>query len=88
MILVATVILLACALWRDAPWGAIACMLAGLAVQVMLVLRLARATVGGVGGHAEWVRERAVRPRVMRDPAWLAGAALVLAGLMWWLSAA
>jgi hypothetical protein len=85
MILLATLALLAWALWQGAPLGAVACLLAGLVIEVALVLRLARASTGGVGGHAEWVRERAVRPRLLQSPAWLAAMMLVVAGVGLWI---
>ena len=52
----------------------------GVGIHVVLLLRLVRATAGGVGGHAEWVRDVSLRPRLRRSPAWLVGAALVAVG--------
>ena len=54
----------------------------GVVLQLVLVARLARATVGGVGGHAEWVRDVSRRPRLRSDPLWLAATGLVVAGLL------
>ncbi|HXJ34682.1 MAG TPA: hypothetical protein VMS22_11680 [Candidatus Eisenbacteria bacterium] len=82
MIVAVTLALLVWAVWRGAPWVALACMAAGLAIHMALLVRLVRASVGGVGGHAEWVRDSSVRPRLQRDPGWLVGTALVLAGLV------
>jgi hypothetical protein len=59
------------------------CLLAaGLIVQVVLTVRLVRTTLGGVGGHAEWVRAMSVRPRLDRTPAWGVGIALAAAGVL------
>ena len=41
-----------------------------------------RSTLGGVGGHAEWVRAMSVRPRLDRTPAWGLGLALAAAGVL------
>ena len=81
MVLLVTVILLAVAAWRGAPTLALVLMAAGLAVHLGLVLGLARASLGGVGGHAEWVRAVSTRPRLGRSPGWLVGTLLVVAGL-------
>jgi len=67
--------------WRDAPPAAAALVAAGWLLHLATTLRLVRATVGGAGGHAEWVRARAVRPRLRRSPAWPLGWALMLAGV-------
>ena len=48
--------------------------------DVVLTLRLMRATAGGVGGHAEWVRDVSTRPRMRQSPAWLVGSVLVALG--------
>jgi hypothetical protein len=85
MILLATVTLLGWALWQGAPVVVVACLLAALGIELIIVLRLARISTGGVGGHAEWIRERAVRPRLARSPAWLAATALVVAGVLLWI---
>jgi len=52
----------------------------GVGIHVVLLLRILRATTGGVGGHAEWVRDVSQRPRIERSPAWLIGSALVALG--------
>jgi hypothetical protein len=81
MLPLATLALIAWTLWRGgSPLGA-ALMAAGLLVHLALGLRLARTTLGGVGGHAEWLRDTSTRPRLRRSPGWLAGLALILAGL-------
>jgi hypothetical protein len=77
----ATLALIAWTAWRGGPALAIALMAAGFLVHLALGLRMMRASMGGVGGHAEWVRESSTRPRLARSPAWLAGLVLVLAGL-------
>ncbi len=81
MMLLATLGLIAWALWRGAAGLAVGLMLAGFLVHLALALRLVRTLEGGVGGHAEWLRDTSVRPRVRRSPAWLVGLALILAGL-------
>lgn len=85
MLLLATAALLGWALWQGAPIGAVACLFAGLAIQIVLVLRLARLSTGGVGGHAEWVRDRSARPRLARSPGWLAATILVGCGVVLWM---
>jgi hypothetical protein len=67
-------------LWRDGNPIGIALLAAGVLIHVVLTLRLVRATAGGVGGHAEWVRDVSTRPRMRASPAWLVGAALVAIG--------
>jgi len=78
---VATLGLIVYSLWRGAPRTAIALMAAGLLVHLVLIVRLARASMGGVGAHAEWVRDVATRRRLRESPAWLAGLLLVVAGI-------
>lgn len=67
--------------WRGAGVIALALLAAGFLVTFVLSLRVLRASVGGVGGHAEWVRDVSVRPRLGRSPGWAAGVALVAAGI-------
>ena len=62
------------------PLLGLALLAAGVLIQVVLALRVMRATQAGVGGHAEWVRDVSVRPRLQRNPAWLLGSALVAIG--------
>ena len=81
MLQVATVALIAYHVWRGGVTLGVALMATGLAVHLTLALRLARATMGGVGGHAEWVRDVSTRPRLRRSPAWFVGLALIVAGL-------
>ena len=81
MLQTATLLLIAYALWCGAPALGVALLVAGFLVQLALTLRLLRASLGGVGGHAEWVREVSTRPRLARSPAWLLALALVLSGL-------
>jgi hypothetical protein len=81
VIVVASAVLLVVAWARGGGALGLGLMAVGLAVQLALVARLARASVGGVGGHAEWVRDASTRPRLARSPVWLLGAGLVLAGL-------
>jgi hypothetical protein len=76
-----TLALIAWTAWRGGSALGIGLMAAGLLVHVALGVRMMRASMGGVGGHAEWVRESSTRPRLARSPAWLAGLVLVLAGL-------
>jgi hypothetical protein len=83
--LLASIGVLAWLAWRGASVVALGLVAGGVAVQAALALRLVRATTGGVGGHAEWVRETSGRPRIRRHPAWAVGAALVLAGLVLFL---
>jgi len=80
MLPVATLGLLAYAVWRGAGVAGIALMTVGLLVQLALTVRLVRASAGGVGGHAEWVRDASIRPRLRRNPAWLVAIGLVLVG--------
>ena len=80
MLPVAGFLLLLYCVWRGGHPVGIALLGAGVGIHVVLLLRLMRATAGGVGGHAEWVRDVSVRPRMRRSPAWLVGAALVALG--------
>jgi hypothetical protein len=73
-------LLLLYCLWRGGNPIGLALLAAGVLIHVVLTLRLARATSGGVGGHAEWVRDVSTRPRMQASPAWLIGAALVALG--------
>jgi hypothetical protein len=82
MLLLATMAAIAWCVWRGASLPGIALMSAGLLVHLALTLRLVRASTGGVGGHAEWVRERSARPRLERSPAWVVGLVLILLGLL------
>jgi hypothetical protein len=80
MMLLLPLALLAYFAWRGGHPLGILLIVAGLAVEVYLSLRLARASVGGVGAHAEWVRDVSRRPRLRESPAWLWATAIVLAG--------
>lgn len=80
MLLLVTVALLGWALWRGAPGLGVGLVAAGLVVQLAQIVRLARVSAGGVGGHAEWVREGSTRRRLRESPVWLLGAGLVAAG--------
>lgn len=82
MTLVLGPMLLAWSWWRDAPAAALILIAAGWLLHLRTALRLVRATSGGAGGHAEWVRERSVRPRIRRSPAWAWGWALIAAGAL------
>lgn len=82
MLLLLPLILLGFFAWRGGHALGIIMICAGLVIELVLAMRLLRASVGGVGGHAEWVREVARRPRIDRDPAWLAATMLVLAGAL------
>lgn len=87
MVPVVTLVLIAWLMWRGAPLaGGVGLMVLGLGVHLVLMLRFAGATAGGVGGHAEWVRETSTRPRLARHPAWLVGLGLIGAGLGWALA--
>lgn len=61
------------------PLG-LALIAAGLVVEVFLVLRIMTASTGGVGGHAEWVRDVSERPRLRRHPLWFWATGLVVVG--------
>jgi hypothetical protein len=80
MLPVAGFVLLLYCLWRGGNPVGIVLLASGVVVHVVLMLRLVKATAGGVGGHAEWVRDVSLRPRMRRSPAWLIGSALVLLG--------
>ncbi len=72
-------LLVYCVLRGGNPLGLVL-LAAGVLMHVVLALRMARASTGGVGGHAEWVRDVSSRPRLERSPAWMVGAALVAVG--------
>ena len=82
MLPIFTLIALVWAMVAGARPLALGLLAAGLIVQVVLTLRLMRSTLGGVGGHAEWVRAMSVRPRLDRTPAWALGVALAAAGVL------
>jgi len=81
VLLLATLAAIAWCLWRGASLPGIALMGAGLLIHLALTLRLVRASTGGVGGHAEWVRDVSLRPRLGRSSAWAVGLALLAAGI-------
>jgi len=81
MLLSTSLLALAWLVWRGAGGVAVALAAGGVMVQLALALRLVQATAGGVGGHAEWVRDVSRRPRLARSPGWAIGAALVAAGV-------
>lgn len=80
MLPVAGFLLLLYCVWRGGHPVGVALLGLGVGIHVVLLLRLLRATAGGVGGHAEWVRDVSLRPRLRRSPAWLVGSALVALG--------
>lgn len=80
MLLLLPIILLAYFGWHGGNPVGIGMIVIGLVTEIVLVLRMVRATVGGVGGHAEWVRDVSGRPRLERDPKWLWATALVVLG--------
>jgi len=80
MLPVAGFALLLYCVWRGGNPLGLALLGIGVGIHVVLMLRLAHATAGGVGGHAEWVRDVSTRPRMRRSPAWLVGFALVALG--------
>jgi hypothetical protein len=77
--LVALVLLLLFA-WSGAGPFALGFLAAGFVWTVVLSVRTLKASVGGVGGHAEWVRDVSTRPRLSRSPAWGAAVALIATG--------
>ena len=80
MLLLLPIALLVYFAWQGGNPLGIALIVAGLVLEVVLALRMVRATVGGVGGHAEWVRDVSGRPRLERDPKWLWATGLVVLG--------
>lgn len=80
MLPLAGFLLLLYCLWRGGHPIGVALLAAGVVIHLVLTLRLVKATSGGVGGHAEWVRDVETRPRMRTSPAWLLGSALVALG--------
>lgn len=80
MLPVAGFALLLYCVWRGGNPIGIALLGLGVGIHVVLLLRLMRATAGGVGGHAEWLRDVSQRPRMRRSPAWLIGSLLSALG--------
>ena len=80
MLLLLSLAALAYGLWSGGRSVGLLLMALGVIVQLWQSARLLRATVGGVGGHAEWVRDVVVRPRLGRSPAWLVALLLTLVG--------
>ncbi len=66
--------------WRGAPVAGLVLLALAAAIEGRLLWRLARATAGGVGGHAEWVRDVSLRPRLRSSRGWALAAALAVAG--------
>lgn len=82
MLLLLPITLLAYFAWRGGHPLGIALIAVGLIIELTLALRMLRASVGGVGGHAEWVRDVSRRPRLERNPAWLWATVLVVVGAL------
>jgi len=82
MLLLVSIVVLAYFGWRGANPVGVALIALGVGIQLTLALRLVRSSVGGVGGHAEWVRDVSRRPRIERDPTWLGATALVIVGAL------
>jgi len=80
MLLLLPIGLLAYFAWAGGNGLGIALIALGFVIELTLALRMVRASVGGVGGHAEWVRDVSRRPRLARDPTWLWATVLVLLG--------
>ncbi|MFN8600368.1 MAG: hypothetical protein U0842_07835 [Candidatus Binatia bacterium] len=73
-------LLLLYCLWRGGHPLGVVLLAIGVMIHFVLTLRLVKATAGGVGGHAEFVRDVETRPRMQRSPAWLVGSLLVALG--------
>lgn len=80
MLLLLPIGLLAYFAWAGGNGLGIALIGVGLVIELTLALRMVRASVGGVGGHAEWVRDVSRRPRLERDSKWLWATVLVIVG--------
>ena len=81
MMCLGSIVILGWLLMRGAPLPGLLLVAAGVAVQVILAVRLGLASMGGVGGHAEWIRDVEERPRIMESRAWAIGVGLVVLGL-------
>lgn len=68
--------------WRGAGPVPLSLLAASFVCTFALSLRVLRASVGGVGAHAEWVRDVSVRPRLGRNPVWGMGVALLVGGII------
>lgn len=68
--------------WRGAGAVSLALLAAGFAASFLLSIRMLRASVGGVGGHAEWVRDVSLRPRLGSSPAWGVSLLLIVCGML------
>lgn len=82
MLILLPVVLLAYFAWRGGHPLGLALIVAGFVIEAALVVKMVKATVGGVGGHAEWVRDVSRRPRLERDPKWVWATALVIVGAL------
>lgn len=80
MLLLLPILLLAFFAWRGGNPVGIGLIVLGFLGQLVLGLRILRSSVGGVGGHAEWVRDVSRRPGIDRNPVWLATTALIVLG--------
>lgn len=80
MIALAALALLGLFAWLGAGPLPLVLLAAGAGWSFVLSVRMLRASVGGVGGHAEWVRDVSTRPRLARSPAWGAAVALIASG--------
>ena len=67
--------------WRGAGPIALVILTAAFLLTFVLSLRVLRASVGGVGGHAEWVRDVSLRPRLARSRGWAVGVSLLVTGI-------
>ncbi len=80
MLVLLPIVLLAYFAWYGGNPLGIVLIAAGLVIEVTLVLHMVRASVGGVGGHAEWVRDVSRRPGLERDSKWMWATGLVIVG--------
>jgi hypothetical protein len=80
MIALVGLLLLGVFAWLGAGFLPLALLATGAVWTFVLSVRMLRASVGGVGGHAEWVRDVSTRPRLSRSPAWGAAVALIATG--------
>jgi hypothetical protein len=67
--------------WQHAGPAPLALLAAAFLITFVQSLRILKASVGGVGGHAEWVRDVSLRPRLGRSSAWAVGLAFLAAGI-------
>lgn len=81
MLLLLTLAALVYGVLRDGSPAGMLLLLASALLQLYVTVRLAQATATPAGAHAEWVRTRSTRPRLLASPLWTVALLLAVTGL-------